>query len=54
MRGASGVGDTRSRVGKLKMRTGAETGNTEVKVTLEDGTERLPANIGDLLPTYAA
>jgi hypothetical protein len=36
------------------MRTGAEIGNIEVKVTLENGTERLPPNVGDLLPTYAA
>jgi hypothetical protein len=44
-----------SQTGKIKKRrTGAETGNTEVKVTFEDGTERLPPNEGDLLPTYAA
>ena len=35
------------------METGAGFGDMKVKVTFEDGTNRLCRNAGDQLPTYA-
>jgi hypothetical protein len=38
---------------KYKKKEGAGFGDMRVKVTLEDGTNRLCRNAGDQLPTYA-